>query len=70
LTNAATAPVFIGNSGVTTTTGYQIPASGSVLVMFLAPCTASCRPRRASSRTLCPPHGPATNNQLVEAAQP
>lgn len=34
LTNAATAPVFIGNQGVTTTTGYQIPASGSVLVTY------------------------------------
>jgi hypothetical protein len=34
LTNAATAPVFIGNSGVTTSTGYQIPASGSVLVTY------------------------------------
>lgn len=34
LTNAATAAVFIGNSGVTTATGYQIPASGSVLVTY------------------------------------
>lgn len=34
LVNAATAPVFIGNSGVTTSTGYQIPASGAVLVTY------------------------------------
>jgi hypothetical protein len=34
LTNAATATVYIGNSGVTTTTGYPVPASGSVLVTY------------------------------------
>lgn len=34
LTNAATATVYLGNSGVTTSTGYPLAASASVLVTY------------------------------------
>ena len=34
ITNAATATVFLGNQGVTTTTGYALAPSASVLVSY------------------------------------